>query len=113
MRKYLLAILAIIAGTIIAAETAQPALDANGNIAKIFMPNIEDRFTIQTRSQILWPSLHSRDTSGHIRGHYRGPLRNAGIKVGPVFLLHLGSSFQIELSGTGGVRCGPRCLQLC
>ena len=36
MRIYLLAILAIIAGTIIAAETAQPSLDANGNIAKIF-----------------------------------------------------------------------------
>ena len=33
---YLLAVLAIIAGTIIAAETAQPSLDANGNIAKIF-----------------------------------------------------------------------------
>jgi hypothetical protein len=47
MRKYLLAVLAIIAGTVIAAETAQPALDANGNIAKIFIPNIEDRFTIQ------------------------------------------------------------------
>ena len=47
MRKYLLAVLAIIAGTIIAAETAQPALDANGNIAKIFIPNIEDRFTIE------------------------------------------------------------------
>jgi hypothetical protein len=36
-RKYLLAVLAIIAGTIIAAETAQPALDANGNIAKILL----------------------------------------------------------------------------
>ena len=47
MRKYLLAVLAIIAGTVLAAETAQPALDANGNIAKIFIPNIEDRFTIQ------------------------------------------------------------------
>ena len=47
MRIYLLAVLAMIAGTIIAAETAQPALDANGNIAKIFIPNIEDLFTIQ------------------------------------------------------------------
>ena len=37
MRIYLLAILAIIACTIIAAETAQPSLDANGNIAKIFL----------------------------------------------------------------------------
>ena len=47
MRKYLLAVLAIITGTIIAADAAQPALDAYGNIAKIFIPNIEDRFTIQ------------------------------------------------------------------
>jgi len=30
-------------------------------------------------------------------------LRDAGIKVGPVILLQLGSSFQIELSGKGGV----------
>jgi len=29
-------------------------------------------------------------------------LRDAGIKVGPVILLQLGSSFQIELSGKGG-----------
>ena len=36
MRIYLLAVLAIIACTIIAAETAQPSLDTNGNIAKIF-----------------------------------------------------------------------------
>jgi len=45
MRKYLLAVLAIIASTIIAAETAQLALDANGNTAKILIP-IED-FTIE------------------------------------------------------------------
>jgi hypothetical protein len=32
---------------------------------------------------------------------FSGSLRDAGIKVGPVFLLHLGSSVQIELSGTG------------
>ena len=47
MQKYLLAVLAIIAGTIIAAETAELALDANGNTAKILIPNIEDRFTIE------------------------------------------------------------------
>ena len=47
MRKYLLAVLAIIAGTIIAVETAELALDANGNTAKILIPNIEDRFTIE------------------------------------------------------------------
>jgi hypothetical protein len=47
MRTYLLAVLAIIVGTIIAAETAQLALDANGNTAKILIPNIEDRFTIE------------------------------------------------------------------
>jgi hypothetical protein len=45
MRKYLLAALAIIAGTIIAAETPQPALDANGNTAKILIPI--DHFTIE------------------------------------------------------------------
>jgi hypothetical protein len=34
-----------------------------------------------------------------------GSLRHAGIKVGPVFLLQLGSRFQIDsLSGKGG-RC--------
>ena len=47
MRKYLLSVLAIIAGTIIAAETAELALDANGNTAKIFIPNIEAGFTIE------------------------------------------------------------------
>jgi hypothetical protein len=47
MRKYLLAVFVLVTGTIVAAQTAKPALDANGNIAKIFIPNIEDRFTIQ------------------------------------------------------------------
>jgi hypothetical protein len=47
MRKYLLAVFVIIAGTIIAAETAEPALDANGNTAKILIPNIEDHFSIE------------------------------------------------------------------
>ena len=45
MQKYLLAVLAIIAGTIIAAETAELALDANGNNAKILIP--KDHFTIE------------------------------------------------------------------
>jgi hypothetical protein len=45
MRKCLLSVLAIIAGTIIAAETAELALDANGNTAKILMPR--DAFTIE------------------------------------------------------------------
>jgi hypothetical protein len=43
----LLAALSIIAGMIIAAETAQLALDANGNTAKILIPNIEDRSIIE------------------------------------------------------------------
>ena len=47
MRKYLIAVLATSAGTIIAVETAELALDANGNTAKILIPNIEDRFTIE------------------------------------------------------------------
>ena len=47
MRKYLLAVFVIIDGTIIAAETAEPALDANGNTAKILIPNIEDHFSIE------------------------------------------------------------------
>jgi hypothetical protein len=47
MRKYLLAVLAIIAGTIISAKTAELALDANGNTAKILIP--KDAFTIQFR----------------------------------------------------------------
>ncbi|HMF25231.1 MAG TPA: hypothetical protein VKG24_24330 [Pseudolabrys sp.] len=38
MRKYLLAVFALIAGTIIAAETAERALDANGNAAKKLIP---------------------------------------------------------------------------
>jgi len=44
--RYLLSILAIIAGTIIAAKTAEPAVDANGNTAKILISNIDD-FTIE------------------------------------------------------------------
>jgi predicted protein tyrosine phosphatase len=48
MRKYLLSVLAIIAATIIAAETAELALDANGNTSKIFIP--KDDFTIEERS---------------------------------------------------------------
>jgi hypothetical protein len=47
MRKYLLSVLAIIAATIIAAETAELALDANGNTAKILIPNIKDHFSIE------------------------------------------------------------------
>jgi hypothetical protein len=43
MRKYLLSVLAIIAATIIATETAELALDANGNTAKILIP--KDAFT--------------------------------------------------------------------
>jgi hypothetical protein len=43
MRKYLL--FAIIAGAIISAKTAEPALDANGNTAKILIP--KDGFTIE------------------------------------------------------------------
>jgi hypothetical protein len=45
MRKYLLSVLAIIAATIIAAQTAELALDANGNTAKILIP--KDDFTIE------------------------------------------------------------------
>jgi hypothetical protein len=45
MRKFLLAALSIIAGMIIAAETAELALDANGNTAKILIP--KDAFTIE------------------------------------------------------------------
>jgi hypothetical protein len=45
MRKYLLSVLAIIAGTIIAAQTAELTLDANGNTAKILIP--KDAFTIE------------------------------------------------------------------
>jgi hypothetical protein len=45
MRKYLLSILAIIVATIIAAETAELALDANGNTARILIP--KDDFTIE------------------------------------------------------------------
>ena len=45
MRKYLLAVLAIIAGTIISAKTAEIALDANGNTAKILI--LKDAFTIE------------------------------------------------------------------
>jgi hypothetical protein len=43
MRKYLLAVVAIIAGAIISAKTAEPALDANGNAAKILIS--KDAFT--------------------------------------------------------------------
>jgi len=45
MRKYLLAVLAIITGAIISAKTAEVALDANGNTAKISIP--KDVFTIE------------------------------------------------------------------
>jgi hypothetical protein len=44
-KSFLLAVLAIIAATIIAAETAELALDANGNTSKIFIP--KDDFTIE------------------------------------------------------------------
>jgi hypothetical protein len=45
MRKYLLSVLAIIAAAIISAKTAEPALDANGNTAKILIP--KDGYTIE------------------------------------------------------------------
>jgi hypothetical protein len=45
MRKYLLAVLAIIAGSIISAQPAELALDANGNTAKILIA--KDAFTIE------------------------------------------------------------------
>ena len=45
MRKYSLAVLAIIAGAIISAKTAEVALDANGNTAKILIP--KDAFIIE------------------------------------------------------------------
>jgi hypothetical protein len=45
MPKYLLAVLVMIAGTIIAAETAELALDANGNTVKILIPR--DDFTFE------------------------------------------------------------------
>jgi hypothetical protein len=41
-----MAVLVLVTGTIVAAQTAKLPLDANGNTAKIFIPNIEDRFTI-------------------------------------------------------------------
>jgi hypothetical protein len=44
MRKYLLAVLALIAGAIISARTAEPTLDANGNTAKILIS--KDAFTL-------------------------------------------------------------------
>ena len=47
MQKYLVAVFVIVASTIVAAQTGKLALDANGNTAKIFIPNIEDRFNIQ------------------------------------------------------------------
>ena len=50
MRKYLLSVLAIIAATIIAAETAELALDANGNATKILIPT--DAFTIEELIQL-------------------------------------------------------------
>src|SRR4029453_10348757 len=45
MRKYFFPVFAIIAPTIIAAETAELALDANGNTAKILIPKGD--FTIE------------------------------------------------------------------
>jgi hypothetical protein len=41
MQKYLVAVFVIVASTIVAAQTGKLALDANGNTAKIFIPNIE------------------------------------------------------------------------
>ena len=45
MRKYLLSVLTVIAWTIIAAEAAEPALDANGNTVKMLIP--KDDVTIE------------------------------------------------------------------
>jgi len=45
MRKYLLTVLAIIAGTIISAKTTELPIDANGNTAKILIP--KDAFIIE------------------------------------------------------------------
>jgi len=45
MRKYLLSVLAIIAGMIIAAEAAELTLDANGNSTKILIA--KDAFTLE------------------------------------------------------------------
>ena len=45
MQKDLVAVFVMVAS----AQTARLGLDANGNTAKkMFIPNIEDRFTIQT-----------------------------------------------------------------
>jgi hypothetical protein len=44
-RKYLLSVLTVIAWTIIAAEAAEPALDANGNTVKMLIP--KDDVTIE------------------------------------------------------------------
>jgi len=45
MRKYLLTVLAIIAGTIISAKTTELPVDANGNTAKILIP--KDAYIIE------------------------------------------------------------------
>jgi hypothetical protein len=45
MRKYLLAVFAMLAAATVAAETAQFALDANGNAAKILIPG--DAFILE------------------------------------------------------------------
>jgi hypothetical protein len=44
-KSFLLAVLALVAGTIISAKTEELVLDANGNTAKIIMP--KDAFTIE------------------------------------------------------------------
>ena len=67
MRIYLLAILAIIACTIIAAETAQPSLDANGNIANNLM--IERARFMAMQPGFVSIALHRSKDGSHTTAH--------------------------------------------
>jgi len=57
-RKYLLSVLTVIAWTIIAAEAAEPALDANGNTVKMLIP--KDDVTIKNDSALRVRLFHFR-----------------------------------------------------
>ena len=74
MQKYLVAVIVIVASTIVAAQTGKLALDANGNTAKIFIPNIEDRFNIQEhpRMSILRYAVNREQAMRYFKARYIG-----------------------------------------
>jgi hypothetical protein len=59
----------------------------------------ESSFSRQLLSNVFWGRCAPEPNRALKDSNSSGHLHDAGIKVGPVFLLHLGSSFQISYRG--------------